>query len=659
VHHHRQQTRLLQTDSVKGMAKPETRKGEAGWQNSLSVLRVFVILAAAFFLGQWLAGLIPPTNPWTLRDLRALYPSAASPEAAVTALYTRLVGINCQIRLDYLDLAPEPQYTLEISLGERQVTLSSLTPLPPDVKIELDPVADTLIITLKSCSPHPGTPLLMHTYQAGSAPNTIGPLAFDAPPLSNRVSLQFAFTNTFSPAATPLQALRRWDGAHTGPDGARHGLHDLLNLAEKYKIPLTLLDLRAPVALSAMDYLGGLPQLHRMQQKGLLILPIATFGAPPDVSLALSRAAAKQFGLHADDSFYAPSTVLPFNEPINPDENGLPVAFRRQLVEAALSSSKTILLGGDFQQGTWGTPNYLEPAFAYLAARPYIQFRLLDLPAAPSSPIAEINPAQATAYMGNLALQTPGTDPKLAQNYQGVPADLFDAVQWAQKPTPHAECHLEKELCVLSSDRFYASLSPQGGRLVFFFAGQTQIVGPTAQFFVGFSDSSMWDLSKGVGADPAQIMGAFADADEPFRVYAPEILDEKTIRFKATDGRTKTFRLTENGLEIQLHGLGEASIPLVVSPQSRFMPGWSGKYRLNSGPGGIGWGLASGPMVWIQATGSPHFSATSCLDGAKLLSAPEDPNFAYPAGIALPFPMALIHLSNLSEAVVSISISKK
>ncbi len=82
----------------------------------------------------------------------------------------------------------------------------------------------------------------------------------------------FVFWDTY-PAYTPASALRRWDGAHTGPKGGRHGLHNLLRSAAANKIPLFLMDLNNPASLSALDYADQIAIIHELQHENLLILP--------------------------------------------------------------------------------------------------------------------------------------------------------------------------------------------------------------------------------------------------------------------------------------------------------------------------------------------------------------------------------------------------
>lgn len=75
------------------------------------------------------------------------------------------------------------------------------------------------------------------------------------------------------PANTPAQLLQRWDGAHTGPYGSRHGLKHLLAAVEEYQIPVTLLDLKDPGTLSGLDLIGQNDYIQELEEQELLILP--------------------------------------------------------------------------------------------------------------------------------------------------------------------------------------------------------------------------------------------------------------------------------------------------------------------------------------------------------------------------------------------------
>jgi hypothetical protein len=105
--------------------------------------------------------------------------------------------------------------------------------------------------------------------------------------------------------------------------------------------------------------------------------------------------------------------------------------------------------------------------------------------------------------------------------------------------------------------------------------------------------------------------------------------------------RTKTFTLTETGLEVkyQTQEPVTTQIPLLVDPDTRFTPDWAQKYTQQNTPSGVAWGLENGPMVRIQAEGPVKMRAfNKSLD---LLAYPEDPDFEYPPGHYVPFPMAI------------------
>lgn len=686
--------------------------------NSVSRSAVFIcgvclILGMALVAGWWLGKALPSERSWMLDDLRALDSSdTLAPASDLTAVYTRPAGSRCEIRLDFLDLPIRPEYHLRLVLEKRQIELSSNSTLPDDISITYDPLIEAITLSLGQCPSTIPAPLTIQSFSPGStAPADEISLYYGGWPLNTeiRARVQFAFYNTFDPVAIPIQALRRWDGAHSGPRGERHGLKYLLNAAEQYQIPLTLLDLKAPANLSALETTGGMAQIRRMEQNGLLELPLVLMGEPMDVSLALSRSAAGKFNLYPGYSLHnafspyplplfrftdnpadgyligqfqwlpsdAETTIPPLLvATVNPDDNGLPLNVRRALLTSALLPRlpngplriqndqpirlDTVLLGGDFQKTTWGTPEYVNPAFAYLSARPYIQFvHILELSSANThDPELQLNPIAQSAAEMRFALNSPTSDQKLTalrQNYAGLVDQLSAAAEWAEAPTAHAEC---KDLCILASDEFYAVLDSRGGTLVFFFAGSEQVIGPSAQFFVGLSDQSLWDLSKGWGADPAQVMGAFADADEPFRLYQPVVLDSKTIRLIAFNGQVKTYRLTASGLEVQLSGPIETKIPLTLSPQSRFETGWAGRYQLQQGADWLLWGLAFGPQVRIQAMGGGVLTGISFLDALPLLVSPENPNSEVPAGAYLPFPLAIGRFSSPGAANISITVKR-
>jgi hypothetical protein len=654
-------------------------------------------LAAAYALGR----LVPSTDAWKLEHLLSLDPLEPDSTADITALYARQHGFDCQVRFDLLILPDSPDFTLQLTLNGQEYAFQ-----PDSPAISYDFLADTLTLTLENCSikPNAGIQLALLAPDGRLLDLALASLSARIEP----APYLLAFSNSFEPAATPIQALRRWDGAHTGPRGERHGLRYLLTSAEKYQIPLALLDFATPETLSALDALGGLPQLHRMAQNDLVIFPFMVNGG---FSAARNLAAAQAFGLSRNSfcaDYSAPGlacryqfTTLPADylrvalvrNPVGYflplpslrtgadtiDDSGLNLAAREALHSAALSpETDVVILGGSFPQTTWGTPDYLDPAFAYLAARPYLaplvtpnadafpgaEEKSLILPnllpvlhpALKNLPPNPISDSALGAYLVNQGFSTPD---ELRISYEILPQLLAQAARWTDSPQEIEDC--DGQTCVLASQTVLAFLS-RDGRLVFLFVrdekGEThQLVGPTAQFFIGLSDSSRWNPAAGLGADPVPGNSAFfvqrADAS-----LAPVISSEKEFIL----GPEIKYRLLENGIRVTLKAEegGAVTIPLVIDPWRRLEPGWSGQFIRQEVPGGWQLGWEKGPMVRIQATGlvenglaAPALETP--FDAMSFIQLPENPNAEFPPGIFLPFGMSLIRLQG-NDLTVEITL---
>ena len=411
------------------------------------------------FVSLWgivfLAGCIPapysqPTAPWTFTQLRALDPGdTPNPSHDLIALYTRRTTHNLEIRLDVLDLNLAQQGDLFLMLdwlpgGESAEgggrawdveiaipagELASERVLNPHLNADQfptplvvrDPQLDTITIRLNI---HQLPQFNGHFYAAaystipgtGTKTDEIEPVSSEAR-ITSRAPLLLAFWNTM-PAHTPAQALRRWDGAHTGPLGQRHGLSHLLEAAEHSRIPVVLLDAATPLSLAALDMMGKMPQLTSMQSQGLLglseTLPAAYYGTLPNWAIETisqhNRAATAAFGLRGSQLVYAPTLTaisadklliapdttietlqtqiyrhgaqayLPLpvagNTSQQIDYNGLNIEIRRALINAALAPNNArpiTVLGGDLPHSNWGDAHLAEPAMAYIAAHPWIQ----------------------------------------------------------------------------------------------------------------------------------------------------------------------------------------------------------------------------------------------------------------------------------------------
>lgn len=261
---------------------------------------------------------VSPGQKWLYADLRSIStPEDILPYYDLIAVYTRNADTDFQIRLDFLDLDLTPRTDLYLALDTQpggtdwlplgikaQVNWEILLVFPaegppqvlkapnkspnspqdlevyPDLvpRIVRDPYMDSVVISMNSASLAPRAPI--YTLQAFVAPqgekmmvDSSEAIRSDSLP-APQTPVILAFWNTF-PAFTPAQALRRWDGAHTGPFGERHGLQLLLSAVQQSRVPIVLLDLKSPTSLSALDYLGVLPKIKMLVDDKLLVLPDA------------------------------------------------------------------------------------------------------------------------------------------------------------------------------------------------------------------------------------------------------------------------------------------------------------------------------------------------------------------------------------------------
>ena len=391
---------------------------------------------------------------WGYTDLRGIdSPDTPQPEQDLLAVYLRRsssIQGGLEIRLDFLDLPLTPGEDILLAFDflpggvaalpsgdSTDILWDALLVLPAEGSIQAfntdmqpinnmavrllhDPVQDSLQISLDGASLYGSTGMGLPPnlkIQAFTASTITGEIA-DRSPIAALsalppppVPLLLAFWNTF-PAYTPAQALRRWDGAHTGLFGGRDGLYNMLRAARNHATPLVLLDLKIPAWLSALDYAGDLDLVKSLVSSGLVLAPDVWINAQseslPDYSVKL----AESYGFPMGDIAYAqdisslppryrlvfvPSMgdqplitvarssslrVIPVpidalqNDPawrLNP--TGLSLDARRLLAMTAFEASENppiVILGGDLSQSGWGSPEAARLAFGYLRNHPWI-----------------------------------------------------------------------------------------------------------------------------------------------------------------------------------------------------------------------------------------------------------------------------------------------
>jgi hypothetical protein len=608
----------------------------------------------------------PPTGPATdghpwAGALRALDPADTSdPSYDLTAVFLRQVEDRLQIRVDLLDFQTAKDLSLDIKIGDdaspeaTPFTIHILTEDSP-ARITLDPLLATVIVDV-ALSEIPSRPRV----DVSTPEDEISGLTLAGPLPIQFAPLLLTFYDTFA-SRFPAEALRSWDGAHSGPRGERHGLKHLLDAVQEYQTPIVLLDLKKPENLSALDAMGLLPQIRQMEKEGLLILPDQAerellFGFSSSQfswgeMLSRPTFVSSSDPNHIYHPLFSKTIFIPIateTEPTQPAPDGPSLEVRRALLETALNADAKdlLVLGGSLRDSTWGSPDMAGATLAYFASRPYIQILtaedLMDFPTKSGNPELRSSPLDESIN-------------KLEAHYKNLTQPALDfAANWKGSPLSGCATDLDKDgqpECIFADEQYLAIFDPQGARLTYLFAvgrvgnpPYTQFIGPSWQVAVGLSNPSLWDLSAGEAADPGAYPGAFADADDPFKAYEATI-EGNTLVFTSLDGvRVKSFNLTETGIEVKYQTQEPVitQIPLLVDPGTRFTPGWAGKYVQEKTPGGIAWGLVNGPMVTIQIQSPASMRAFN--ESLSLLADPEDPDFDYPAGHYVPFPLAIAEI---------------
>jgi hypothetical protein len=542
----------------------------------------------------------PEYRPWRYEDLRLLDPvDVPDPAADILAVYTRTTALSVGIRVDLLDISPADDFTINVFLydngnfADRPLAISipargiphtlqvGVGAVPIRPRVVRDYALDTVTISLNRTLIGDRFRVVLFAYAGNSASpvDEAGPARSDSLPPVNRAPLLLAFWDSF-PAVTPAQALRRWDGAHTGPNGGRDGLKYLLEAAERHRLPIALLDLKVPASLAALDYLGVTPQLQDMLAQSLLILPEVAYADPAPVALDFSRRASAGFGLPASSFAYAATAAgavprllpggrsqfvtladdshlshsgstrlipLPAADALEATVDGPALDVRRALARAATSADPAdlVVLGGSLPHSTWGIPDMAAATFAWLAGHPWIQvLGSDDLQTFPLGPAHELpawdagptssweadldrtprNTVTDLAWQAYLTLTAPTSDPalqRLRQGYLGQIGALLVAAQWAAAPSARSDCSTDldgdgRAECVLANDHFFAVIELSGAKLTQLF----YLDGSGPHQLIGPSSQFAVGLS-----DPSQWRPELGEAGDP-SVIAGAFADE-------------------------------------------------------------------------------------------------------------------------------------
>jgi hypothetical protein len=671
---------------------------------------------------------LPVDRPWVYADLRALDAQVAPyPATDILAVYTRTTDLSVDIRVDLLDINAGDKYTLKLALWDNRDF--SQNPLKIDVSStgtvqtsgirEEMPVIwprvvqnhglDTITVSLNRFSIGNRYRLDISTYTTDpiSLADQVHDVRSDAQPPVTRAPMLIAFWDTF-PVTTPTQALRRWDGAHTGPLGERHGLLHILDGAWRYRVPVALLDIKKPSSLAALGFMGNVPKLKKLYNRGLLILPDMAYGKQADVALELSRRAAAGFGMPASQFVYAASLdtstlpgyrawflplpdrthlansggirliPLPTADGVEATEDGPSLDVRRTLINIAISPDPAdlLVLGGSLPHSTWGNSDMAYPTFEWIAAHPWIQplagSDLLTFPAQKQLVLptpaetgtswledlrsAPDNVVTRSAWQTYLTLTATTSDTHLQAlqyAYLGQVGELLEAANWVNKPAPRADCLDDlngdgKVECILADQSYFAVLETAGARLTHFFYidenGPHQLVGPSSQFAVGLSDPSEWHPESGEAADPSEIPGAFADNPGTWTNYTPTFQSDGITFTNPDKTRVKTYRLTKNGIQVIYQVQGPLSTRIPLALDPQAFYSGPTNYQAVLIPHSWTWSLSGGSSVEVRT--DAILSADGFTSAIPFLPLSEDPNLEYPKGNYLPFPMSVVTIQS-------------
>jgi hypothetical protein len=248
----------------------------------------------------------------------------------------------------------------------------------------------------------------------------------------------------------------------------------------------------------------------------------------------------------------------------------------------------------------------------------------------------------------------------LRQEYLGTVWRLLKAAQWAEDPAPIADCGTDLDgdgqaECVLANDHTLALFDLEGGTLTHLFLacpGSTngnafQVIGPSSQVISGLSDPMDWNLDQAGNkpVDPGVLAGALAGPQGEFLAE----VSANELGLVTGDGHiSKRFQLAADGLHVEIRSQfptqlpGQMVVPVLIEPAARLLPGRLFQAQSLQVPAEVQWQISERVLFTIH-TSSP-FKVTSFLDSRELLNRTEDPNFAYPRGHTLPFPMSLVEI---------------
>jgi hypothetical protein len=640
------------------------------------------------------------TKAWNYSDLRAIDPSdTKTPNIDIIALYSRQLNNNLQIRIDFLDqtidnypsllllfnngwegnsqlpfdILPQSNWNYLLLIpSDGHIILKDQKDEPvdsPKVSIIRDIALGALILNIdKSAISGLSTKTEIELFSADNSFSEIdrlSPIQLGASPPS-RGKVVLAFWDIFK-ADTPAQALRSWDGAHTGPFSSRHGLVSLVESIEKTGIPAFLFDINKTKTWSIFDYLGIDERLKVLIDQGKVIVVDQGSNLSPDLS-KLDDETANSF--------------------VNDLSGEIPsIAVRRALLTTTQNSENTLLLGGEFNKTAWGDFSTAFQTLSYIKNHPWLE------PISDRSLIeTQVNPAaeNGDSFFDDIeakirvvpenrirtvaeellsSLSEPGTQMEndLKRVYIGQIGHLLAISKWSANRQPISDCsqNLDSDNdleCILASDNLAVVIDLQGGYISYafsFHAGEYhQIIGPSYQLAIGLSDPMSWKFDQGISTDPSVIPGAFSGVENKWRKFHLTKVDRDSITIQEEDRLSeKRFRITNASIYFQYKGYNNEkfAIPLILDPWTMETEDWGSLYTNTIQTQRWLWGIEN--RITVETIFMDHLEVSTFQDSISLIQAPENPSLDYPAGHYLPFPLAFGQLTTEYQGLVEIRLS--
>lgn len=391
---------------------------------------------------------------------------------------------------------------------------------------------------------------------------------------------------------------------------------------------------------------------------------------------------------------YGHLKVIPIPDALPYDQatlDGLSTKVKRALIATALGAYNAhnsqelslLVLGGDLPESSWGEPIRARTTLAYIKAHPWIKVLnsndLLEIKTNNTLEIKQIQPSQQSrdlvevpdfsrsilskaALQTYLALNSPISPrvPELSglrEIYQSQLNILLFASGWELNPHIIASCDYDPDLdgeseCILASDTVFSSYERDGSLTHLFIKDQSglhQLIGPSSQLIVGMSDPLSWDLELGERADPEVITGLTSTFDLKM---LPSV-KPGSISFENDLIQIK-YSIYGSGIEVAFisNSPNELTLPILLDPWERFSPDWGDHYQAEINSHEFTWSLASGVKVFVTSNSEIH--ADSFNETLDLMGRSENPNYEFPAGHYLAFPLAVLHIG--SDMPISIRI---